>query len=96
MWLLVQEISSAIHYLPFFGGGFLLCLFTGISMLEVYFFAPPPFCGAGSVFHQPPPLSMCYDGSLFVFQFCGAVRFWMLLTGSGDDSCDPYIPCFGE
>jgi hypothetical protein len=51
---LVQEISSAIFYLPCFGNGFLLCLFPGISMLEFYFFALPPFSGAGSVFHQPP------------------------------------------
>jgi hypothetical protein len=58
-------------------------------MLGVYFFAPSPFSGVGSVFHQPPLLSMCYDGSLFVFQFCGAVRFWILLTGLEDDFCDP-------
>jgi hypothetical protein len=32
---------------------------------------------------------MCYDGLLFVFQFCGAVHFWMLLSGSGDELCDP-------
>jgi hypothetical protein len=32
---------------------------------------------------------MCYDDLLFVFQFCGAVKFWMLLTGSGNELCDP-------
>jgi hypothetical protein len=26
---------------------------------------------------------------LFVFQFCGAVQFWMLLSGSGDQLCHP-------
>jgi hypothetical protein len=57
-------------------------------MLRVHFFAPPPFSGVGSVFHQPSPLSMCYSGSLFVFQFCGTVWFRMLLSGLGDDSCD--------
>jgi hypothetical protein len=66
-----------------------LCLFTGISVLGVYFFAPLPFSGAVSVFHQPPLVSVFYDGSLFVFQFCRAVRFWVLLTISGDDPCDP-------
>jgi hypothetical protein len=50
----VQEISSAVHYLPWFGGGFSPCLFTGISILGVCYFAPLPFSGAGSVFHQPP------------------------------------------
>jgi hypothetical protein len=63
-------------------------LFTGISMLGVYSFALPSFSGAGSVFHQHPLLSVCYDSSLFVFQFCGAVWLWVLLTGSGDELCD--------
>jgi hypothetical protein len=30
-----------------FGGGLLLCLFTGISMLGIYLFALPSFSGAG-------------------------------------------------
>jgi hypothetical protein len=38
-------------------------------MLGLYFFALLPFSGAGSVFHQPPLLSVSYDGLLFVFQF---------------------------
>jgi hypothetical protein len=61
-------------------------------------FALPPFSGAGSVFHQSPLLSMCYDGLLFVFQFCRAVWFWVLLTSSRDDFCDliHYLTCFGE
>jgi hypothetical protein len=25
---------------------------------------------------------------LFVFQFCGTLWFWMLLSGSGDQLCD--------
>jgi hypothetical protein len=50
---LVQEISSAIHYLLYFGGGLSLCLFTGISTLGV-FFTLPPFSGAGCV---PPTFS---------------------------------------
>jgi hypothetical protein len=32
---------------------------------------------------------MCYDSSLFVFQFCEAVRGWVLITGSGDELFDP-------
>jgi hypothetical protein len=58
-------------------------------MLGAYFFAQSPFFGAGSVFHQPPLLLMCYDTLLFDFQVCRAVHFWVLLTGSGDDLCDP-------
>jgi hypothetical protein len=85
---LVQEISSANHYLLGFGGG-LLCLFIGISVLGVYFFALPPFSGALSAFHPPPPLSMFYYSSLFVFQFCKSVCFYMLLSIAGDDLCDP-------
>jgi hypothetical protein len=46
---LVQEIISVILYLPCFGGGLSLCLFTGIYMLRVYFFALSPFSGAGCV-----------------------------------------------
>jgi hypothetical protein len=64
-------------------------LFTGTFVLGVCFFAPPPFSGIGSVFHQLLLLSMGYDSLLLVFQFCGAVRFRMLLTGSGDELCDP-------
>jgi hypothetical protein len=86
---LVQEIISVTYYLSCFGGGLLLCLFTGISKLGVYFFAPPPFSGAGSVFHLLPSLSMLDYNMLFVFQFCRAVWFWMLLFGSGDHLCDP-------
>jgi hypothetical protein len=32
---------------------------------------------------------MFFYSSLFVFQFCMAVQFWMLLSISGDESCDP-------
>jgi hypothetical protein len=30
--------------------------------------------------------------SLFVFQFCGAAQFWMLLSGSGDQLCRDSLP----
>jgi hypothetical protein len=65
-------------------------LFTGISALGVYFFALLPFSGAGSVFHQPPLLSVCYDSLLFVFQFCGAVAHWLR-----DKLCDPLPAVLG-
>jgi hypothetical protein len=69
----VQEIISVVHWLSCFEGSFLLCLFTGISALGTYFFAPSPFSGAESVFHQLPLLSAYYGGLLFAFQFCGEV-----------------------
>jgi hypothetical protein len=88
VWHLIQ-ISSAIQYLPCFGGCFLLCLFTRVSALGFYFFALPPFSGVGSVFYQLSLLSMFYDSLLFAFQFCEAVWFWVLLSGSEDELCDP-------
>jgi hypothetical protein len=91
---LVQEISCVVHYLPWFGGGFLLWLFTRVSSLGVYFFALPLFSESGSVFHQPLLLSMCYDGLLFVFQFCRAV--WVLLMAQEMSSMICYLPFFGE
>jgi hypothetical protein len=78
--------------LPCFGSGFSLCLFTGVSTLEGYFFAPPPFCGAGSVYCQPPLLSVCYDSSLF-FSFVGQFGFSLAQEKS---SVIPYLPCFQE
>jgi hypothetical protein len=77
----VQTISSAIHYLPCFGGGFSLFVYWDFCAGGL-FFCP-------SVFHQSPLLSVCYDVSLFVFQFFGAVWFWVLLTVSGDEFCNP-------
>jgi hypothetical protein len=54
---LVQEISSATHYLPCFGGGLSPYLFTESPVLEFYFFALPPFSGSGCI---PPTLSMVH------------------------------------
>jgi hypothetical protein len=72
----VQEIISVVYELSCVGIGFSLCLFTGISMLGVYFFAPSPFSGAGAVFHEPPPLLptiiSVYDSTLF-FNFVGSL-----------------------
>jgi hypothetical protein len=78
-----------IHNLLCFGGGLLLCLFSESSVVGVYFFAPPPFSGTGFSVPPPPPLSVLHYSSLFVFQFCGTVQFWVLLSGSGYQLCDP-------
>jgi hypothetical protein len=57
---------SVIHYLLCFGGGLLLCFFTGISVLEVYFFAPHPSSGGSCV--PPTPSAVCVLlNLLFVF-----------------------------
>jgi hypothetical protein len=53
------QISSAIHYLPCFGGGLSLCLFMESSALGVKFFAPPPFLWGR--FSVPPVPSAVYD-----------------------------------
>jgi hypothetical protein len=65
----VQEISSVAHQLFYFGVGFSLCLFTGGLFVCLTLF----LWGRFSVSSAGPLLSVCYDGSLFVFQFCGAV-----------------------
>jgi hypothetical protein len=91
----VQEISSAIRYLPCLGGGLSLCLFTGISTVGVYFFAPPTFSGAGCVL-PPPPLSAFYYSSLFVFQFFGHFSFGCCSLAQEMSSVIHYPPCFEE
>jgi hypothetical protein len=57
---------------------------------ELVFFASLPFSEARSVICQPacPLLSVFYDGLLIIFQFCRAVRLWMLLSGPGDELCE--------
>jgi hypothetical protein len=90
----VQRISSEIHYLPCFGGGLLLCLFTGISELGAYFLAPPPFSGAGCV-PPAPLLSMFYYCSLF-FSFSRNFSFGCCSLVQEMISVIHYLPCFGE
>jgi hypothetical protein len=72
--LLWRWLFAVLVYWGFCTGGLFIC--------------PAPFSLAGSVFHQPPLLSVCYDSLLFVFQFCRVVLLWVLLTGSGDELCD--------
>jgi hypothetical protein len=93
---LVQEMIPVIHYLPCFGGGFLLCLFIGVSALGAYFFALPPFSGAGSVFHQPPLLSVCYAVCCLLFSFGGQFDFGCCSLAQEMSSVICYLPYFGE
>jgi hypothetical protein len=79
----VQEISSVVHKLSCFGVGFSLCLFTGSLFL----------CLAGFLWSKvsdpsaSPLLSAYCDGLLFVYQFCGSIWLWVLLTGSEVELC---------
>jgi hypothetical protein len=69
------------------GGGLSLYLFIESLVLRVYFFVLLPFFRAGLAFYT----TLCclfYYNLLFIFQFCRAVWFWMLLSGSEDDVCD--------
>jgi hypothetical protein len=90
----VQEISSAIHYLPCFGGGLLLCSFTGISTLGVYFFARLLSLGQ-VVFQLPTPLSMLDYSSLFI-SFVGQFGFGCCSLTEEMSSVIHYLPCFRE
>jgi hypothetical protein len=61
----VQDISSIIHQLSCFGGGFLLCLFTG----DLFICFAPFLWDKVNDLSATPLLSVCCDGSLFVLQF---------------------------
>jgi hypothetical protein len=60
-------------------------LFTG----GLFFCFAPFLWGKVSDLSVGTLLSVCCDGDglLFVFQFCRAVWFWILPTGSGDELC---------
>jgi hypothetical protein len=88
----VQEISSVIHYLPALEVAFRYLCLLRVQHWEFSSLPWPPFFGEGSAFHPPTLLWMLDYSSLTVFQFCGAVWFWMLVSGSGD----PLLPCFRE
>jgi hypothetical protein len=95
MQSLVQEIISIIHYLPCFGGGFLLCLFTGIYGWGL-FLCPVRFLrGRFSVPSAPSTVCVLWLFTVW-FQFCQAVQFWMLLSGQEMISVFHYLPCFRE
>jgi hypothetical protein len=91
---LVQEIFSAIHYLPLFGGGLSTVFVSGI--LHWGFISLPCPLSLGQVQYATRPLlSRFYHSLLFVFQFYGAVQFWMVFSGSGDELCDPLPSLLG-
>jgi hypothetical protein len=89
---LVQEISPVIHYLPCFGGGISLSLFTEISALGVYIFAVPLFSGAGCV---PPAPSTVHILSQF-FSFVGQFGFGCCSLAQENSFVVHYLPCFGK
>jgi hypothetical protein len=66
-------------------------------MLGVYFFALSPFSEAGSMFRQPPLLSVCYDGLLFVFLILwGQFGFGCCSLVQQMNSVIHYLPFFRE
>jgi hypothetical protein len=82
-------IIFVIFYLPYFGGDLSVFLFTESSVL-----CPTPFLCGRFRFHLPSLLCMFNYSSLFGFQFCRAIWFWMLLSDPGDQSVIHYLPCF--
>jgi hypothetical protein len=93
----VWEISSVVHFLSCFGGGFLLCLFTGISMLGTYFFAPSPFpCGRVSVLSVLPCSQCVMMVHCLFFNFAGQFDFGCCSLAQEMSSVIHYLPCFRE
>jgi hypothetical protein len=74
----------------------LLCLFTGISMLGVYFFAPPAFSGADSVFHQPLCCQCVVMVFCLLFSFAGQFGFGCCSLSQEMSSVILSLPCFRE
>jgi hypothetical protein len=91
---LVQKISSAIHYLPCFGSGLLLCFCIGVSALGVYFFALPPFSGTGSVFQLPLNCPCFITVYYLLFSFAGQFCFGFCSLAQEMMSVIYYLPCF--
>jgi hypothetical protein len=92
--LLVQEIISVIHYLPCFGGGLLLCLFTDSSVLSVYFFALPFISGAGM---SPAPFAVHARLQIAVyFSVLWSLVLDAALVLRKSALVIHYLPCFGE
>jgi hypothetical protein len=90
VWMLSCGSGDQLYdLLPAMLSRWLIILFTESSALGGYFFALPLFSGASSVFHPPPLLSVLDYSSLFDFQFCRAVQFWMLFSCLGNQLCDP-------
>jgi hypothetical protein len=62
-------------------------VFTVLVYWELVSLPHPLSLGQGQWSFSRPLLSECCDGLLFVFQFCGAIWLWILLTSSGDELC---------
>jgi hypothetical protein len=88
----VLEISSVAHQLSCFEVELSLCWFIeGLFLCLARFLWDKVRDPSTSSL-----LSACYAGLLIVFQFCYVVWLWMLLTGSGDELCGPYLPYFRQ
>jgi hypothetical protein len=92
----VQEISSVVYYLPALEVAFQCACLLGLPVLGGYFFAPPLFSGAHSVFHQPHLLSVCYESLLFVFSFPGQFGGGCCSLAQEMSSVICYLPCFRD
>jgi hypothetical protein len=92
---LAQKISSIIHYLPCFGEWLIAGLLSVFPVFIYWAFSTefsslPHSLSLLQVQHVPPPPAVCVWLQFTVcFSVCGAVQFWMLLSGSGDHLCDP-------
>jgi hypothetical protein len=82
------------HYLPCFGGGLLLCLFTKSSALGVYFFVLPPFSGADCI--SPAPSAVCVLLQFIVCFSLGKFGLGCCYLAQEISSVIHYLPCFGE
>jgi hypothetical protein len=92
---LVQEINSAIHYLPCFGGG-LSAVFVYWDFCTVSFFlCPAPISGEGCV-----PLTslhfLFYYSLLFFFSFAEQFSFGCCSVAQKMSSVIYYLPWFEE
>jgi hypothetical protein len=93
---LVREINSAFHYLPSFGRWLITVFFYRDISTGGLFLCPTPFLWGRFSMPTTPSASVLDCSPLFVFQFCEAVQFWMLLSASVDQLCNPLQLCFRE
>jgi hypothetical protein len=88
----VQKISSVVHQLSYFGGGFLLCLFTGGLFLCL-----APFSGTRSVFCQLAPCCQCVVMvCCLFFNFVELFDFWCCSLAQEMSFVVHYLPCFRQ
>jgi hypothetical protein len=75
-------LFSVLVYWDFCTGGLFLC--------------PGPFLWGRLSVCQPSLLSVCYNSSLFVFQFCGQFDLGCCSLAQEMSSMIHYLPCFGK